>query len=89
MRKGPDRVTVSGPLGECVLFVHGRKEVAQVSVRGPASAVAALPRHLDGHLIGDPRPVLGAVLHDCRQFLAQNGRPGIDSLAQTLALTSR
>ncbi len=42
MRKGPDRVTVSGPLGECVLFVHGRKEVAQVSVRGPAPAVAAV-----------------------------------------------
>ena len=42
VRKGPDRVTVSGPLGECVLFVYGRKEVAQVSVRGPASAVAAV-----------------------------------------------
>jgi uncharacterized protein (TIGR03085 family) len=38
-RKGPDRVTVAGPIGECALFVYGRKDVAQVTVRGPAAAI--------------------------------------------------
>ena len=38
-RKGPDRVTVAGPIGESALFVYGRKDVAQVTVRGPAAAI--------------------------------------------------
>ena len=28
LRKGPPVVTISGPIGECVLYVYGRKDVA-------------------------------------------------------------
>ena len=42
VRPGPDRVIVAGPLGECVLYVYGRKDVAQVTVRGPAAAISTV-----------------------------------------------
>jgi uncharacterized protein (TIGR03085 family) len=42
VRTGPDRVTVVGPIGECVLFAYGRQDVAQVTVRGPASAITTV-----------------------------------------------
>ena len=42
VRTGPDRVTVAGPIGECVLFAYGRQDVAQVTVRGPASAITTV-----------------------------------------------
>ena len=42
VRSGPDRVTVAGPIGECVLFVYGRQDVAQVTLRGPASAITTV-----------------------------------------------
>ncbi len=42
VRAGPDRVTVAGPIGECVLFVYGRKDAAQVKVRGPAAAITTV-----------------------------------------------
>jgi hypothetical protein len=32
-------VTISGPIGELVLFVYGRKDVARVELSGPADAV--------------------------------------------------
>lgn len=37
-------VTVAGPAGELLLFAGGRTDVAEVDLRGPASAVAALRR---------------------------------------------
>ena len=40
LRTGSPTVTVRGPLGECVLYVYGRKDVAEVTLDGPADAVA-------------------------------------------------
>jgi uncharacterized protein (TIGR03085 family) len=38
--RGSDRsVTIRGPIGECVLYLLGRKDVADVAVDGPADAV--------------------------------------------------
>jgi uncharacterized protein (TIGR03085 family) len=42
LRAGAPDVTIRGPLGECVLYVYGRKDVALVELDGPADAVAAL-----------------------------------------------
>lgn len=42
LRAGPPDVTIRGPLGECVLYVHGRRSVAQVVLDGPPDAVARL-----------------------------------------------
>ncbi len=41
-REGEPMVTVSGPIGELVLFVHGRQDHAQVEFDGPEDAVAEL-----------------------------------------------
>jgi hypothetical protein len=35
-------VDVSGPIGELVLFIYGRRTVARVELNGPDDAVAAL-----------------------------------------------
>ena len=40
LRTGPTTVTISGPIGECVLYLYGRKDVARVSLDGPADAMA-------------------------------------------------
>jgi len=40
LRSGPPEVVIRGPLGECVLYVYGRKSVAQVELDGPPAAVA-------------------------------------------------
>jgi uncharacterized protein (TIGR03085 family) len=40
LRDGPPDVVIRGPLGECVLYVQGRKSVAQVELDGPPDAVA-------------------------------------------------
>jgi uncharacterized protein (TIGR03085 family) len=40
LRKGEPTVTIRGPLGECVLYLYGRKDVAEVTLDGPADAVA-------------------------------------------------
>ncbi|CAN5714221.1 MAG: TIGR03085 family metal-binding protein [Ilumatobacteraceae bacterium] len=42
VRAAEDRVTVAGPVGECVLFAYGRQAVAQVTVRGPAAAITTV-----------------------------------------------
>jgi uncharacterized protein (TIGR03085 family) len=42
LRKGAPPVTISGPVGECVLYVYGRKGVAEVVLDGPPDAVAAV-----------------------------------------------
>jgi uncharacterized protein (TIGR03085 family) len=42
LRAGTPGVTIGGPLGECVLYVYGRKSVAQVALDGPADAVATV-----------------------------------------------
>jgi uncharacterized protein (TIGR03085 family) len=39
LRKGDPTVTIRGPLGDLVLYVYGRKEVARVTLDGPADAV--------------------------------------------------
>lgn len=39
LRKGEPVVTIRGPLGELVLYIYGRKDVAQVTLDGPADAV--------------------------------------------------
>ncbi len=39
---GEPMVTVSGPIGELVLFVYGRQDHAQVAFAGPDDAVAEL-----------------------------------------------
>jgi uncharacterized protein (TIGR03085 family) len=39
LRKGEPTVTLRGPLGELVLYVYGRKDVAEVTLDGPADAV--------------------------------------------------
>ena len=40
LRKGEPAVTIRGPVGELVLYVYGRKDVAAVELDGPADAVA-------------------------------------------------
>lgn len=40
--EGDPTVTVSGPIGELVLFVYGRQAKTNVGVDGPAEAVAAI-----------------------------------------------
>ena len=39
LRKGEPIVTISGPIGDLLLYVYGRKDVAQVELGGPADAV--------------------------------------------------
>jgi uncharacterized protein (TIGR03085 family) len=41
-RKGDPSVTISGPIGEIVLFVYGRKDQAQVHLDGDEGSVAAV-----------------------------------------------
>ncbi|HEU4842113.1 MAG TPA: TIGR03085 family metal-binding protein [Ilumatobacteraceae bacterium] len=40
LRRGEPAVTIRGPVGELVLYVYGRKDVAAVELDGPADAVA-------------------------------------------------
>jgi uncharacterized protein (TIGR03085 family) len=40
LRGGATAVTIRGPLADCVLYVHGRKSVAEVELDGPPDAVA-------------------------------------------------
>ena len=40
LRSGSPTVTIRGPLGDCVLYVYGRKDVAEVTLEGPDDAVA-------------------------------------------------
>ena len=42
LHKGPPVVTISGPIAECVLYVYGRKDAAQVTLDGPDDAIAAV-----------------------------------------------
>ena len=42
LRAGTPAVTITGPLGECVLYVYGRKSVAQVELDGPPAAVSTV-----------------------------------------------
>lgn len=42
LRKGDPVVTIAGPIGECVLYVYGRKDHARVHVTGPDDAVATV-----------------------------------------------
>jgi uncharacterized protein (TIGR03085 family) len=42
LRRGQPVVTISGPIGEGVLYVYGRKAIADVTVDGPDDAVAAV-----------------------------------------------
>jgi uncharacterized protein (TIGR03085 family) len=42
LRGGTPAVTITGPLGECVLYVYGRKSVAHVGLDGPPDAVATV-----------------------------------------------
>jgi uncharacterized protein (TIGR03085 family) len=39
LRKGEPTVTLRGPLGELVLYVYGRKDVAEITLDGPPDAV--------------------------------------------------
>ena len=39
-RKGPDPVTITGPVVELVLFLFGRDQVRDLSFEGPPDAVA-------------------------------------------------
>lgn len=39
LRKGDPVVRIGGPIGELVLYVYGRKDVARVDLDGPADAV--------------------------------------------------
>lgn len=41
-KKGDPMVTVSGPLGELVLFMYGRQDTSQVELDGPDDAVETL-----------------------------------------------
>jgi len=41
-KKGHPVVDVSGPIGELVLFIYGRRTAARVEVNGPDDAVAAV-----------------------------------------------
>ena len=42
LRKGTPTVTVTGAIGECVLYLSGRKDVADVSLDGPPAAVTSV-----------------------------------------------
>ena len=42
LQRGEPVVTISGPIGEGVLYVYGRKDVAEVTLDGPDDAVAAV-----------------------------------------------
>jgi uncharacterized protein (TIGR03085 family) len=42
LRKGTPAVTIRGPIGECVLYLYGRKDVAEVVLEGPDDAVASV-----------------------------------------------
>jgi uncharacterized protein (TIGR03085 family) len=42
LHKGSPVVTISGPIGECVLYVYGRKDVAAVTLDGPPDAVTSV-----------------------------------------------
>ena len=42
LRKGDPVVTISGPIGECVLYLYGRKDVAAVTLDGPDDAVTSI-----------------------------------------------
>jgi uncharacterized protein (TIGR03085 family) len=42
LRTGAPAVTIRGPIGECVLYVYGRKDVAQVTLDGPDDARATV-----------------------------------------------
>ena len=42
LRKGDPVVTISGPIGECVLYLYGRKDVAAVTLDGPDGAVTSI-----------------------------------------------
>ena len=42
LHEDPSTVTIRGPIGECVLYVYGRKDVARVDLDGPPDAVAAV-----------------------------------------------
>ena len=44
LRQATPNVSIRGPIGECVLYVYGRKDVAQVTLDGPAEARAAVSR---------------------------------------------
>ena len=42
LKRGDRVVTISGPIGEGVLYAYGRKDVAEVTLDGPDDAVAAV-----------------------------------------------
>jgi uncharacterized protein (TIGR03085 family) len=42
LRGGTPMVTIRGPLADCVLYVHGRKSVAQVELDGPPDAIVTV-----------------------------------------------
>jgi uncharacterized protein (TIGR03085 family) len=42
LKRGEPVVTIRGPIGEGVLYAYGRKGVADVTIDGPADAVAAV-----------------------------------------------
>jgi uncharacterized protein (TIGR03085 family) len=42
LRKGTTMVTLSGPVGECVLYLSGRKAAARVTLTGDAEAIEML-----------------------------------------------
>lgn len=42
LRRGPEPVTVSGPVGELALFLFGRDQLGALSFDGPASSVTRL-----------------------------------------------
>lgn len=42
LKSGDPTVAIAGPIGEIVLFLYGRKAVAQVELDGPADAVEAV-----------------------------------------------
>ncbi|WP_028658788.1 TIGR03085 family metal-binding protein [Nocardioides insulae] len=44
LRRGEDPVTITGPVGELVLFLFGRTAIGEVSFDGPPDAVARLQR---------------------------------------------
>lgn len=42
LRKDSPAATMRGPIGECVLYLYGRKDVAEVTLDGPPEAVASI-----------------------------------------------
>ncbi len=42
LHKGTPTITISGPIGECVLYLYGRKDAADVRLDGPPDAVASV-----------------------------------------------